>query len=117
MKLNENAQALTNEELEQTTGGATVYTNNGFYVSGPEEAVPVTPVTPSVAVTPVAPAVPVAPVTQTVPVTGTTYVVKKGDTLSKIAKTYGTTVKAIMALNSNIADADKISVGQVIRVY
>ena len=45
-----------------------------------------------------------------------TYVVKKGDTLSKIAKTYGTTVKAIQALNPQITNPNKIYVGQTIRV-
>ncbi len=44
------------------------------------------------------------------------YTVKSGDTLSKIAKAYSTTVDAIMALNSKIANRNVIYVGQVIRV-
>lgn len=45
-----------------------------------------------------------------------TYVVKNGDTLSKIAKSYGTTVKAIQALNPAITNPNKIYVGQTIRI-
>lgn len=44
------------------------------------------------------------------------YTVKKGDTLTKIAKNYGTTVDALMALNPQITDKNKIYVGQRIRV-
>jgi GH25 family lysozyme M1 (1,4-beta-N-acetylmuramidase)/LysM repeat protein len=44
-----------------------------------------------------------------------TYTVKKGDTLSGIAKAYSTTVSAIQTANS-IKDANKISVGQVLKI-
>lgn len=44
------------------------------------------------------------------------YTVQKGDTLSKIAATYNTTVDAIMKLNPQITDPNKIYVGQVIKV-
>ncbi|MCC8139700.1 MAG: LysM peptidoglycan-binding domain-containing protein [Lachnospiraceae bacterium] len=44
------------------------------------------------------------------------YTVRSGDTLLAIAKKYGTTVSAIMALNSSIMDANRIYVNQVIRV-
>lgn len=44
------------------------------------------------------------------------YIVKRGDTLSKIAKMYNTTVSAIMKLNPQIEDPNKIYVGQKIRV-
>lgn len=44
------------------------------------------------------------------------YTVKKGDTLSKIAKSNGTTVKAIQALNPSITNPNKIYVGQKIRI-
>lgn len=43
------------------------------------------------------------------------YTVKKGDTLSKIAKTYKTTVKKLASLN-NIENVDLILVGQKLRV-
>lgn len=45
----------------------------------------------------------------------TTYTVKKGDTLSEIAVTYGTTVAKLVSLN-NIADPDYIVVGQVLKL-
>lgn len=44
-----------------------------------------------------------------------TYVIQPGDTLSKIAKRYGTTVSALTELNK-IADPDKIYAGSTIRV-
>lgn len=44
-----------------------------------------------------------------------TYTVKKGDTLSKIAKKYNTTYQELAEYN-NIADPNKISVGQVIKI-
>lgn len=45
----------------------------------------------------------------------TIYTVKKGDTLSEIAKKYKTTVKALQSLN-NIKDANKIYVGQKLKI-
>lgn len=45
----------------------------------------------------------------------TTYTVKSGDTLSAIALKYGTTVSALVKKN-NIADANKIYVGQVLKI-
>lgn len=45
-----------------------------------------------------------------------TYTVKSGDTLSKIAREYNTTVSAIAKLNPSIKDVNKIYVGQVIVV-
>ena len=47
--------------------------------------------------------------------TSTTYTVKSGDTLSGIAKKYGTTVKRLQELNG-IKDANKIYVGQKIKI-
>lgn len=44
-----------------------------------------------------------------------TYVVKKGDTLTKIAKKYNTTVDSL-AKKNNIADKNKIQIGQVLYV-
>lgn len=46
---------------------------------------------------------------------GKTYIVVKGDTLSRIAKRYGTTVARIVEANS-IQDPNKIYVGQEIRI-
>lgn len=47
----------------------------------------------------------------------TTYKIKKGDTLSKIAKKYGTTVKAIKEANPDkIKDANKIYTGDIIKI-
>lgn len=45
-----------------------------------------------------------------------TYIVKKGDTLSRIAKNYNTTVSALMKLNPQIKNANLIYVGQVVTV-
>lgn len=45
-----------------------------------------------------------------------TYVVKMGDTLSKIAKKYGTTWQNLMKLNPAITNPNKIYVGQTIRI-
>ena len=45
-----------------------------------------------------------------------TYTVKSGDTLSGIAKKYGTTVKKLQALNPSISNPNKIYVGQKIIV-
>lgn len=45
----------------------------------------------------------------------TTYTVKKGDTLSRIALTYATTVSNLVKLN-NITDPDYIVVGQVLKL-
>jgi LysM repeat protein len=53
---------------------------------------------------------PVAPVAA-----GTEYVVVKGDSLSKIAKKYGVTVKAIEAVNPGI-DPNKLKVGQKVTI-
>lgn len=47
---------------------------------------------------------------------GKWHTVKKGDTLSEIAKAYKTTAANIMALNPEIRDADKIYYGRRIRV-
>lgn len=44
------------------------------------------------------------------------YTVKSGDTLSAIAKKYGTTVNAILALNKKITDKNKIYIGEQIQI-
>ncbi|MES1039772.1 LysM peptidoglycan-binding domain-containing protein [Peribacillus simplex] len=44
------------------------------------------------------------------------YVVKLGDTLSKIAKRYNLSLSALLKLNTNISNSDRIYIGQSIRV-
>ena len=44
------------------------------------------------------------------------YVVKKGDSLSKIAKAHNVTAADIMALNPSVTSADKIMVGQSLKM-
>jgi LysM repeat protein len=46
----------------------------------------------------------------------TTYEVQAGDTLTRIAERFGTTVQAILAVNPQITNPNLIYVGQVIRV-
>ena len=45
-----------------------------------------------------------------------TYIVKKGDTLSKIAKANGITLATLLRINPEITNANKIYVGQKIRI-
>ncbi|HEU0295051.1 MAG TPA: LysM peptidoglycan-binding domain-containing protein [Anaerolineales bacterium] len=47
---------------------------------------------------------------------GNTYVVKAGDTLAKIARHYGISVKALCAANPQISNIDLLYVGQVINI-
>ncbi|WP_141993011.1 C40 family peptidase [Bacillus sp. B4EP4a] len=44
------------------------------------------------------------------------YVVKLGDTLSKIAKKYNLSLSALLKLNTDISNSDRIYIGQAIRV-
>ena len=104
---NMNANELNEQELEQTTGGVDMFpgeVGQTAIYTGNVAAVPV-PTTPTF-VLPQA----------TLPVGGTSYTVVSGDTLGKIAKRYNTTVANLMALNPQIVDANKIYVGQVIRI-
>ncbi len=48
--------------------------------------------------------------------TASTYTVKAGDTLTKIAKQHGTTVKKIEAANPQITDPNKLKVGEKLRI-
>ncbi len=64
-----------------------------------------------------------APVTSATPqitpiptVSGNTYTVKKGDTISKIAKKFGVTNDQLLAANKQIKDPNKIAVGDVINI-
>lgn len=50
------------------------------------------------------------------PVSTKTITVKKGDTLSQLAQQYGTTLASIKKLNPQIADLNKIKVGQKINI-
>ncbi|MCD2196173.1 LysM peptidoglycan-binding domain-containing protein [Actinomycetospora endophytica] len=45
-----------------------------------------------------------------------TYTVRAGDTLTSIAKKFGTTVDALLAINPDITDPNKIFVDQVINI-
>lgn len=47
--------------------------------------------------------------------TATAYTVQPGDTLLRIAAAYGTTTESLMAING-LEDADKLTVGQVLKV-
>lgn len=51
-----------------------------------------------------------------IPVTGNTYVVQRGDTLRKIAAKFNTTVDALLKLNPEIKDPNKIYTGQRLTV-
>lgn len=53
-----------------------------------------------------------APIPMQRPVKPDTYTVRKGDTLTSIAKRYGTTVKALLAKNPQIKNANKIVAGK-----
>jgi len=66
----------------------------------PSNAAPVTPPIPTPA-TPPAPPAPTTPAVET-PATGTEYVVVSGDTLAKIAKAQGVTLKALVAANPGV---------------
>ena len=50
------------------------------------------------------------------PLGGSSYEIKKGDTLSAIARRNNTTVAALMRMNPKITDKDKIRAGQFIKV-
>ena len=50
------------------------------------------------------------------PLGGSSYKIKKGDTLSAIARRKNTTVAALMRMNPKITDKDKIRAGQFIKV-
>jgi len=55
------------------------------------------------------------PAAGTVPTSATTYVVKAGDTLSSIARKFGTTVRALQAANG-ISNADVVVVGRTLKI-
>ena len=52
----------------------------------------------------------------TTPAPATDYVIKRGDTMRKIAAKFNTSVEAIMAVNPTIKDASKIQAGQRILI-
>lgn len=56
------------------------------------------------------------PTTACIPGTTFNYTIVSGDSLSKLATRFGTTVQAIMAANPEITNANLISVGQNIRI-
>ena len=94
-------------------------TTTGMFVTttaAPSDYSPATTTTPTVATTLVAVATTTGPpATTTVAVADVpeSVTVEKGDSLSKIAKRYGTTVDALVRIN-DLCDANQIFVGQVI---
>ena len=109
-----------------TQGCASTQSGTASTVPAPVETAPVPPMPPSVAVVPpVAPSAPVAfPVIQppvepaplkTSVAAENVYVVKSGDSLSKIAAAHGVKTKDLMAANG-IADANKIRAGQKLAI-
>jgi lysophospholipase L1-like esterase len=95
-------------------------TDAGYHILGDEIARILSTIgslpapTPVVTPAPTPPATP-TPVTPPSPSTERTHVVQKGDTLSKIAKRYGTTVGRLVALNG-IANPNVIVVGRRLRL-
>jgi LysM repeat protein len=63
-----------------------------------------------------APIPPTGPGVPIPPTGGITYVVRSGDTLSRIASQYGTTVPALLQLNPQILNPNILEAGTVIRV-
>lgn len=45
-----------------------------------------------------------------------THIVQQGENLSKIANKYGTTINALMKINTNVKNKDLIKVGQIIKI-
>jgi len=93
-------------------------TTTGMFVTttaAPSDYSPATTTTPNVATTLVAVATTVVPATTTVALADVpeSVTVEKGDSLSKIAKRYGTTVDALVRING-LCDANQIFVGQVV---
>lgn len=93
-------------------------TTTGMFVTttaAPSDYSPATTTTPSVATTVVATATTTAPPATTAAVMDVpeSVTVEKGDSLSKIAKRYGTTVDALVRING-LCDANQIFVGQVV---
>lgn len=58
----------------------------------------------------------VAPVPRQRPVAATTYIIRKGDTLTAIAKRKGTTVQDLLDKNPQIKNANRIVAGAVIQL-
>jgi LysM repeat protein len=71
--------------------------------------------TPAPTAEPTPVATPVATAAPSVPVVTRTYTVKSGDTLSRIASQFGTTIDAIVQLN-NLPDRNRLRVGQVLKI-
>jgi LysM repeat protein len=74
-------------------------------------AVPPVVTNPAPAVVPLPPVEPVAPVVPVAPATGSEYAVAKGDSLAKIAKNHGVSLKALEAANPTVQPT-KLKIGQ-----
>jgi LysM repeat protein len=110
----------TPEVTSTAAAAAVVPTATGTTVYTPEArptSVPLTsePTVISVAEASPTPLPPVVLPTATVPAGQSEHTVQWGDTLFSLARRYGTTVEAIVALNG-LADASNIRVGQVLRI-
>ena len=116
----ENPDTQTAMDTNNTTPGLDLTNNlppaetNSFATPftapmAPSNSVATAPMPPSVAVTP-----PVAPPVEP-PTAGTDYVVKSGDTLGKIAKANGVSLKALLAANPGI-DPKKLKPGKKITI-
>ncbi len=96
-----NREALTPEERPSGP-------DNGAVVPAPQAPMPPAPVEPP-------PPAPVPAKVEPAPVESTTHVVVKGDTLSRIAKHYGTSIHDLAALNQISADT-VLKIGQKLKV-
>ncbi len=107
-KFNWDIGTQPDEAPPDTTGGTPSQPSGGTTPPVPPTPAPPAPETPPAPVPPT----PETPPTPTPPAP-TTYVVQRGDTLSAIARKFGTTVAALVAAN-NIADPNKIRTGQTL---
>ena len=82
----------------------------------PVPLLPVLGITPSPIPNPVPKAAPTTTTDPSKPSDSTKYTVKKGDTLSAIAKKYNTTVEALLRANPQITNPNLITAGQVINI-
>jgi len=95
----------------QITNPNLIYVGQVIEIPGGQEATPTQTLVPTPTATPATPTP-----TPTPSGTTTTYVVQPGDTLTRIAQRFGTTVQALLAANPQITNPNLIYVGQVIEI-